>query len=145
MACTSMGSAESSCSQRVVTLLPRTLHDLSPSRKGECHASADNKLTCVQHETSLSSCNWCSRTLDKLLRHLLFCCDIPTTVDSFCFNKKFEIEITIGRLYLNALLSWYNITVAWTFYLYINFTRKSNIPNFVWVVCMHIYRCWSYN
>ncbi len=66
-----------------------------------------------------------------------FCCDIPTTVDSFCFNKKFEIEITIGRLYLNALLSWYNITVAWTFYIYINLTRKSNIPKCVWVVCMH--------
>ncbi len=51
---------------------PQNLNDLSPSRKGECHASADNKLTCVQHETSLSSCNWCSRTLDMLLRHLLF-------------------------------------------------------------------------
>jgi len=36
-----------------------------------CHASADNKSTCEQHETSLSSCNWCSRAY-KVIETLTF-------------------------------------------------------------------------
>ncbi|CAK6984228.1 hypothetical protein L3Q82_003627 [Scomber scombrus] len=35
--------------------VPQNLND--PSRRVGCHASADNKSTCGQHETSLSSCN----------------------------------------------------------------------------------------
>ncbi len=38
---------------------PQNLSDLrtAPSRRVGCHASADNKSTCEQHEALLSSCN----------------------------------------------------------------------------------------
>lgn len=50
--------------QRLITPEPQW-----PWRRVGCHASADNKSTCEQHEMSLSSCNWCSRAHAKLLRH----------------------------------------------------------------------------
>lgn len=35
-----------------------------PSRQVGCHTTTNDKLTCRQHELSLSSCAWCSRALD---------------------------------------------------------------------------------
>ncbi len=69
---------------------PQNLNDLWAALQEEWNAmpAADNKSTCEQHETSLSSCNWCSRTHDMSYWDIdFFCCGIPTTVDSFCFNK----------------------------------------------------------
>ncbi len=67
-----IGSAESSCRGSWPCTPEPQWPEGSPSRRVECHASADNESTCEQHETSLSSCNWCSRTHDKLLRHWHF-------------------------------------------------------------------------
>ena len=101
----------------------KILHSRTSMTWGRCNASADNKLSCEQQETSLSSCNWCSKVH---LRRWHFCYGVTTII---FFYHLFQYIFEWGNPQcINVLLSWYDITRAWTYYIFHKFHLRAKCP-----------------
>ena len=61
------------------------------------------------------------RYIMNSIMQTVFCSGILPTDVGVCFNNLFNL---FDCFYLNTLLSWYNITAAWTFYIFHEFHLK---------------------